>query len=240
MSELIKYKLVFPVKKVDIANEYPYEPVMVDEDKGYAIILNPQQIRVNDDDLTFSIGHIKTRNNPAVIYFKFYGYDYHKNLIAEYTSERMVVSTEYQSKFKSFKVPYNPIDGSTTHYSDLDHFHMEMYMIGVDSENPLYFNQLQLKQGESSVCPEYHKPNEEVVNISVGFHNNSYINLYDMSETFLQIIRPNREDLTTEQLTGSQMTILAPHLPSESDFDDPLKLFYEFMYMTEQKIGVEK
>ena len=80
----------------------------------------------------------------------------------------------------------------------------------------------------------------EINNVKIGFNQNHYVNLYDMSETFLQIIRPNHEDLTTEELTKSQMTILAPHLPNESEFDDPLKLFYEFMYMTEQRIGVEK
>ncbi len=237
MSELIKYKLVFPVKKVDIASEYPYEPVIVEEDKGYAIIPSPQQIRVTDDDLTFSIGHIKTRNNPAVIYFKFYGYDYHRNRIAEYTSERMVISTVYNEKYKTFQVPYRTIDGSTNHYSDLDHFYIELYVLGVDSENPLYFNHMQLNQGEYK---EYHKPNDELNNIKIGFNNNSYVNLYNESEVFLQVIRPNREDFTTETLTGSQMTILAPHLPSESVHDDPLKIFYEFMYMTEQRIGVEK
>lgn len=235
MSELIKYKITFPVTKVDITEVYPYPPVH--EEDGKMVIPAPQQIRVNDDDLTFSIGHIKTRNNPCVVYFKFYGYDYHKNLIAEYTSSRWVVSTEYTSKYETFTVPYQEIEGSTTHYSDLDHFYMEFYMIGVDSENPLYFNNLQLNQGD---LKDYHKPNDEVNNITIGFNNNTYANVYDETDVFLQVIRPNNEDFTTEELTKSQMTILAPHLPNESTFDDPLNIFYEFMYMTEQRIGVEK
>lgn len=235
MSEIIKYKLTFPVQRVDIAEEYPYPPIEEEGDK--MIIPAPYQIRVNDDDLTFSIGDIKTRNSPAVIYFKFYGFDYHKNLIAEYTSDRMVVTTEYQQLYKTFKVPYNEIEGSTTHYSDLDHFYIEIYMFGVDSENPLYMNHLQLNQGD---LLDYHKPNDEKTNVSVGFYRNSYVNLYDDSEVFLQVIRPNKEDITTSSLTKSQMTIIAPHLPDESTFDDPLNIFYEFMCMTEQKIGVEK
>lgn len=235
MGQLIKYKVVFPVEKVDFEEVYPYPPVKEEGDK--MIIPAPYQIRVNDDDLTFSIWNIKCRNNPAVIYFKFYGYDYHKNLIAEHTSNRMVVSTEYQQVYETFTVPYNEIEGSTAHYSDLDHFYIELYMIGVDSENPLYMNGLQLNQGE---LLEYHKPNDEIQNVQIGFHNNKYINLYDDSDVYLQIIRPNGEDITTESLTKSQMTIIAPHLPLESTFDDPLNIFYEFMYMTEQKIGVEK
>ena len=235
MSELIKYKLTFPVQKVDISEVYPYPPIKEEGDK--MIIPAPYQIRVNDDDLTFSIGNIKTRNNPAVIYFKFYGFDYHKNLIAEYTSDRMVVTTEYQQLAQTFTVPYEGTPTPTSHYSDLDHFYIEIYVFGVDSENPLYMNHLQLNQGE---LLDYHKPNDMKPNVSVGFYRNSSINLYDDSEIFLQVIRPNKEDITTESLTKSQMTILAPHLPYESTFDDPVNLFYEFMCMTEQRIGVEK
>lgn len=235
MSELIKYKLTFPVQKVDIAEVYPYPPIKEEGDK--MIIPAPYQIRVNDDDLTFSIGNIKTRNSPAVIYFKFYGFDYHKNLIAEYTSDRMVVTTEYQQLAQTFTVPYEGTPSPTAAYSDLDHFYIEIFMFGVDSENPIYFNHLQLNQGE---LLDYHKPNDMKPNVSVGFYRNSSINLYDDSEIFLQVIRPNKEDITTESLTKSQMTILAPHLPYESTFDDPVNLFYEFMCMTEQRIGVEK
>ena len=54
MSELIKYKITFPVTKVDITEVYPYPPVH--EEDGKMVIPAPQQIRVNDDDLTFSIG----------------------------------------------------------------------------------------------------------------------------------------------------------------------------------------
>ena len=236
MSEIIKYRIVFPVQKVEPAESYPYPLVKIDDD-GKAIIPAPTQIRVTDDDLTFSIGNIKTRRKPCVIYFKFYGYDYHKTLIAEHTSERMVVTTEYSQRYETFKVPYKEIDGSTKHYTDLDHYYIELYALGVDSENPLYFNHLQLNEGE---LKEYHKPNDTKENISIGFHNNSYVNLYDLSETYLQVIRPNHDDITTEQITKSQMTILAPHLPDESSFDDPVSLFYEYMYMTEQRIGVEK
>lgn len=218
MSEYIKYKLTFPVKDGEI---------------------NPAQIRVTDSKLTFSIGHIKTRLNPAVIYFIFYGFDYHKTKICEYTSDRMVVSTEYTQKHVTFDIPFFQKPNSTKYYntSDLDNYCFDIILIGVDSENPLYLNHIQLEEGDFT---EYHKPNEEINNVKIGFNRNSYVNLYDMSETYLQVIRPNHEDITSEQLTKSQMTILAPHLPNESVHDDPLKVFYEFMYMTEQRIGVEK
>ena len=77
-------------------------------------------------------------------------------------------------------------------------------------------------------------------NIQIGFNNNYYCNLYDSTDTFLQVIRPFHDGFSTKSLGKSQMTVLVPHLPNETIFDDPINLFYEFMYMTEQKIGVEK
>lgn len=219
MSELIKYKLIFPVKDGEI---------------------NPAQIRIGKESkLTFSINKIKSRASPVVVYFKFYGYDFHGTLICEYTSPRWVVSTEYKLKYTTFEVPYNQIPDSDNYYdgTDLDHYYMELYLIGVDSENPLYFNNIQLNEGE---LLDYHQPNDLMENIQIGFNNNYYANLYDLTENYLQIIRPYKDDLTTKNLGKSQLTILVPHLPEESTFDDPINIFHEFMNMTEQRIGVEK
>lgn len=202
------------------------------------LTLPTTQIRVTDSELTFSIGNIKCRNQ-AVVYFKWYGYDYHKTLIAEHTSDRWVITDKYNEQYETFEIPFSTKPNSEDTYTtdDLDHYTIEIYTLNIDSENPLWFNHLQLNEGEKK---DYHIPNEEVENVNIGFNKNSYINLYDETETFLQIIRPNHEKLSTEQLTGSQMTILAPHLSNESKWDDPVALFYEFMYMTEQKIGAEE
>lgn len=204
MSALSKYKLTFPIT----------------------------QIRTSDNKLTFSVGKIKSRT-PSVVYFKFYGYDLHKTLITEYTSNRWVITSEYTKQYETFDLEFeNGYVGD-----DLDSYQIELYLIGIDSENPLYFNRLQLNIDEDT---EYHVPNEELQNIQIGFNKNSYINLYDSTDNYLQIIRPSHEGLTTELLTPSQCTILAPHLPNESEFDNPVALFYEYMYQTEQIIGVEK
>ena len=204
MSELIKYKLTFP----------------------------KTQIRANTDELTFSIGKIKSRS-PSIVYFKFYGYDLHDTLIATHTSNRWVITTEYTRQYETFDLTF------TTGYgvADLDTYKIELYLLGIDSENPLWFNELQLNTGGDK---DYHIPNEEKQNIQIGFNNNSYVNLYDTSETYLQIIRPVHTDFTTSELSKSECTILAPHLPNESEFDNPTALLYEYMYQTEQIIGVEK
>ena len=204
MSEFSKYKLTFP----------------------------KTQIRMTDDDLTFTIGNIKSRQ-PSVIYFKWYAYDIHGTLISEYTSGKLVVGTEYAMVQENFTPTY--LEDNTM--EDVDSYSMELYLLNITSENPLWFNKLQLNFGEFK---EYHQPNDLILDIQVGFNKNSYINLYDTTDNFLQIIRPNHEDLSTTELTKSKYTILAPHLPNESEFDSVSNIFYEYMYMTEQKIGVEK
>lgn len=204
MSELIKYRLTF--------RETP--------------------IRLNDDEITFSIGQIRSRT-MSVVYFKFYGYNLRKQLIAEYTNERWVITPEYTLKTQTFNIPFINSEYSA---EDIDYCVIELYLLGIDSENPLYFNKVQLNEGEYK---EYNIPNNVAKNVAIGFNNNRYANLYS-DDNFLQIIRPHGEEFTTEELTSSQTTILAPHLDNESSFDNPTALFYEYMYMTEQKIGVEK
>ena len=221
MSELSKIKLTFPVTQTD---------------NGYEV--NPFQIRLNNNELTFMIENIKSRN-PCIVYFKFYGYNHRKTLIGEYTSSKWVITREYSKQYETFEINFAQIPNSDKYYTvdDLDNFYMDLFIVGVDSENPIYFNHLQLNEGE---VKEYHTPNEEVKDVKVGFEENKYINLYGGDDTYLQIIRPVGEDISTSQLTPSQTTIIAPHLPEESTFDDPISIFYEFMYMNEQIIGVEK
>lgn len=199
----------------------------------YKLTFQETQIRTSEENLTFTIGKIKSRT-PSVVYFKFNGYDLHNTLICEHTSDRWVITTEYVSHSETFAAV---TEGTSYTYADLDHFQIELYLIGVSSENPIYFNHVQLNTGDEK---PYHLPNETQEDIQIGFTKCSYVNLYDNSNNFLQIIRPNHESLSTETLTNSQCTILAPHLENESEFDNPVALLYEFMYQTEQVIGVEK
>lgn len=200
----------------------------------YKLTFKEAPIQLNEDELTFSIGKIKCRT-VAVVYFKFYAYSVRGLQIVEYTSPRWVITEQYVQKSSTFTVS----DYLAENYDieDLNTYKIEMYLININSENPLYFNHLQLNEGE---LKDYHQPNEAITDVSIGFKNNSYVNLYSNDETFLQVIRPRHEAFSTTELSSSQMTILAPHIEHENNFDDPLSLFYEFMYQTEQIIGVEK
>lgn len=198
----------------------------------YKITFAESQIRTSEENLTFTIGKIKSRT-PSVVYFKFYGYDLRNNLITEHTSKRWVITSHYTNKSETF----NAITDTTKKIEDLDHIKIEIYLLGITSENPLYLNHIQLNTGLEK---PYHIPNEAIQHINLGFHKNSYLNLYDTTDNFLQIIRPSHESFSTDKLTPSQCTILAPHLAKESEFDNPVALLYEYMYQTEQIIGVEK
>lgn len=198
----------------------------------YKLTFPKTKISITQNTLTFYIGHIKSRL-PSILYFKFYGYDLKNNLISEYTSDRWVITTEYTEQYETFTVPFT----TDKNVEDLDTYQMEVYLIGVDSEKPLYMNKLQLNEGDKI---EYHTPNEEQTDVQIGLRNTLFANIYNNNGNFLQIIRPNQESFTLKKLTPSKTTILAPHLDSEPDIDNATAIFYEYMYQKEQVIGVEK
>lgn len=194
----------------------------------YKLTFKETQIRTTSDNLTFTIGNIKCRTS-AVVYFVFTGYDLRGNVVTTHTGDRWVVTSKYSMQSETFTID-NP--------DDIDTFVIDLMLIGIDSENPLFLNRLMLNEGEYE---EYHQPNEEVTNVSIAFNRNHYVNLYDgFSDKYLQIIRPNHESFNTSSLSPSKTTILVPHIPNETSFDDPVALFYEYMYQIEQIIGVEK
>ena len=215
--------------------------------KYYSIKSIPQQVRFDNHELTLHIGKIKSRI-PSVFCFKLHCYDKYKyendeyvigDEIYTYTSDRWVVAKEYHNITIQFTLPETSTISSTT-YNVLDDTYcyvLELILYNVDSENPLYFNQLMLTDKEFT---GYHEPSELIKDIEVGFANNTYVNLYNTDTDYLQIIRPNKEVMSTSAIMPSQYTVLAPHISNESSFDDPVALLYEFMYQNEQVIGVDK
>lgn len=187
------------------------------------------------DTFTFSIGNIRSRL-PSVIYFKTYFEDLYKETIHTYTSPRWVVGnpidkdgTELFDFYKqTFEVPQDIVDDTTF-------IRMEMVALGIDSENPLYFNRLMFQEGEYT---EYHSPSEVVDEYNVAFPNMNYANFYDADGNYLQIIRPNRQPITTKLLKRDDYTILAPHFEDELRIDDDVSVFLEVMNQTEQSIDV--
>ena len=193
----------------------------------YQIIFPKQGINFNDNQLTFLINHIKSRV-LSTLYFKLKLYDMEDNLIYTYTSDRWVIDTEYNSRSKTFSINEKKL-ALASQYS------IELYAVGITSANPLYFNELMLAEGEVS---EYHKPSDIQEDVPVEFNKSSYVNLYNFDGSYLQVIRPKRDGITTSKLTGSSCTVLAPHFEDEDIRDDPVDIFLEFINQTEQRIDV--
>lgn len=184
----------------------------------------------DDNEMTFSINQIKSRLT-SVMYFKVRFYDMHDTLIHTYTqSDRWVIPTEYTSRSHTFTIPSNVQD-------DIVASQVELRFVNIDSENPVYFNELMLNVGEYE---EYHSPNYLNKGLSVRLNNNCYANLYGDNGSYLQVIRPYGEDFTTDKITRHKCTVLAPHLAEEDSIDDPSNIVYEFIKQTEQVIEVLK
>lgn len=229
----------------------------------YRLKLPLQRKSFDDTTMTFSITHLRSRR-PSVMYFilHMYGMECQKSVDDEtgeflysdeilpngkpiYTSPRTVVGTDYgdePSYIHSFSIPTSyVVDGETRSVmEDAIYFLVEIRTLGVDSENPLYFNKLMLQEGDESQYNGYHDPMEmdKMNNHLIELPSNLYANLYDDEGNYMQVIRPNGEEFNTNNLNKAKYTILAPHFSEEDEVDDHVSVFLEAMNQTEQRIDV--
>ena len=215
----------------------------------YRLKLPLQRRNFESTDFTFSIGHIRSRR-PSVIFFFLHCYDvtatksvdeetgeitYSGEILVDnkpvYTSDRTVIGTSYgdePSYVNSFSIP-DVID-------DTIYFMLEIVTLGIDSENPLYFNRLMLQEGDT--YNGYHEPSELLNYHTIELPQSMYANLYDNDGNYLQVIRPNKESFSTVQLDKAKYTILAPHFDDEDEVDSHIAVFLEALNQTEQRIDV--
>ena len=215
----------------------------------YRLKLPLQRRNFEKTDFTFSIGHIRSRR-PSVMYFILHCYDvtatksvdeetgeitYSGEILVDnkpvYTSDRTVIGTAYgdePSYINSFTIP-DVID-------DTVYYMIEIITLGVDSENPLYFNRLMFQEGDT--YNGYHEPSELLNYHTIELPQSMYANLYDSDGNYLQVIRPNKESFSTVQLDKAKYTILAPHFDDEDEVDSHIAVFLEALNQTEQRIDV--
>ena len=211
----------------------------------YSLKLPIQNRLFDDNTLTFSINYIKSRR-PSVFYFILHCYtsecqlvegEYtHEILIDDkpvYTSDRSVIGTEYTldnaDYIHTFTIPSEKME-------EIAYVQLELVTLGIDSENPLYFTELMLQEGDT--FDGYHVPSELTNSHTIGLPNNTYANLYDKEDNYLQVIRPNNDGFHTNNIDKSECTILAPHFAIEDDVDSHMAVFLECMNQTEQTIDV--
>lgn len=198
-------------------------------EEEYKIKFPKTQVNFTKPQLFFLINNIKSRRG-SVLYFRLYCYDKLDTLIYTYTSPRWVITNEYLTKSRMFEI-------SDDIYDKVFSTRIELIAINNSSENPLYFTECMFSEYDGDDA-SYHKPNEVKEAFEVGLINSRYINLYDGDGNFLQVIRPDGKNLFTNKISASTCTVLAPHLFEESDIDDPVNVFLEFINQTEQTIDV--
>lgn len=203
------------------------EQIIMEEE--YHIKFPKTQVNFTKPDLVFLINKVKSRL-LSTLYFKLYCYNRQDVLFYTYTSPRWVIDTEYRQRKRNITL-------SDEVYNKTLYTQIELISLGNSSENPLYFTECMLSEYNGDIV-EYHKPYEKFDELNVGLINNSYVNLYDKDNNYLQVIRPKRTDMTTKKIIKDTCTVLAPHLSDESDIDDPVNVFMEFINQTEQRIDV--
>lgn len=184
--------------------------------------------RFIEDELTFSINWMKSRL-PSAVYFILHLYDSSKTEISTYTSDRWIVDHTYSHYHHTFQLNQDEVD-------DTSFYQIELVAVNINSENPLSFKEIMLQQ--TPYDGYYHKPNEVLDSKEIKFNKSRYANLYMENGDYLQVIRPKADNIFTDKLVGSACTVLAPHLVDETDLDNPINLFLEFLNQTEQRIDV--
>ena len=196
-------------------------------EEEYLIKLPKTYASFLDNSLSFSIEHMKSRMTSTV-YFMVDFYNMTGEVIHTHKSTRWVVDSTYSSYHSNFDIPSDVADNSSK-------FQLTLVACGITSENPLFLTGLMFREGDYD---GYHSPSEEITDALVKFNKSSYANLYGVEGSYLQVIRPSKTTMHTNKLDKCSATVLVPHLENESELDDPIAIFLEFINMTDQRIDV--
>lgn len=200
----------------------------------YHILFPKIQKALDTNILSFSIEHMKC-NSISIVYYVLHCYDLQGNEILienkpYHIGKRWIV----QDTYKSF------VDETELNETQLHNIHkmqVELVMININDNNPLYFNHIMLQN--KPYDGSFHTPDEAVEENNIGFNKNRYVNLYtNSSENYLQIIRPTGKLITTKKLVADEYTVLAPHLENEAEIDNPTNLLMEFYNQYDQDTNI--
>lgn len=187
----------------------------------------PLTRKFNTTTVTFSIGNIRSRE-PTIVTPELVLYNLKKQEIKTYTAEAFVTSKTYQSWHRTFHITDEELQ--KTGYVQIN-----LIVDNLTSENPIYFNLLMLNEGEYE---KYTQSEEIIESIKISFNNAFYANLTYNNEGYLQVIRPNYDSFTTDKLTKSKCTVLAPHIKNECLEDTHENISLEYMNMSDQVIEI--
>lgn len=195
-------------------------------DKLFKIQFPVWNAKFVNNDFVFSIQNIKSRY-PSVVYFKLSLFDMDKKLLSIHFSNHQIVTTKYKTVL---------MDLSVDSVRRVAYYQLELIFDGLDDDNTCSFNGLMF---EEAPYTGYHRPNEIKENVPINFRNSKYVNLYN-GDTYLQVIRPNKDKIHTTVLDASECTVIAPHFSDDADVDDDVSVFFEFCNQREQSIDILK
>lgn len=196
--------------------------------KRYTIKSDLLRKNFTNTKITFSIEHLKCESlamvRPQIVF-----YTSGKTYITTYSSKWWIVGSEYQQQAHTFNINKNTLDASAW-------YRVQLIVDGLSPTNRLSFNHMQLCEGSEV---NYHEPESTIPKTAIKFSNNFYANLYTSSEdNYLQVIRPYYNNMDTETITKSKVTVLAPHLAKEDEYDSPSNIGLEFMNASDQVIEI--
>lgn len=196
----------------------------------YIITLPKEKLtkKFNTPRLTLTIGKMKSQDicitTPILTL-----HNLNKKQIKQYKGKQWVTANNYKEYTQTYNITEEELHETA-------YIQIQLETIGINSETPLYFNNLMLNEGDYTT---YHQPDQTLEETSIYFINNFYTNLYTKNtDSYLEIIRPNYDNLTTKTLNKSKVTILAPHLIGEDIIDSPENLSLEYMNMSDQVIEI--
>lgn len=180
---------------------------------------------------TFYIGNIKTdTGKPVIVQPCLDIFDINKDRILTIEEIPFIVTGKYHSQNIIFSTPVNG------HYFKII---LHFYSLTPNITTRLLFNRLLYADGNYNNI-EYNEPSGHLPEVSVHFINNFYTELHK-DNSYLQVIRPNYDSITTEKLIESKTSIIAPHLKSNENLEDTSeKICLEYINQKEQTIDLLK
>ena len=178
--------------------------------------------------LTLTIGKMRSVGvcivKPVLVLYK-----PNKILLNKYDGKQWVVANNYNEYTTTFNITEDEL-------YDTAYIRIELQVIGITNDHPIYFTNLMLNEGDYR---PYHQPDDALDEMPIYFSNNFFANLYTSNEdSYLEVIRPNYDNFTTEILKKSKCSILAPHLTNEDEIDSSENLSLEYMNMSDQVIEI--
>lgn len=196
----------------------------------YLITLPKKQLTKNftNTRLTFTVGKMRSLG-VCIVKPVLKLYNLKKTSIGEYTGKQWVVANNYYEYTQTYNITEDEL-------YDTAYVQIVLEVVGITSEYPIYFNNLMLNEGDYT---RYHQPDESLDEMNIYFVNNFFANLYTTNtDSYLEVIRPNYDNFTTQVLKKSKCTILAPHLTNEDSIDSSENLSIEYMNMSDQVIEI--